>query len=151
MNVDVHQPLGVDVALRQREDIADVQIVDRDVEIRIPLLGHEAVDENAAIVCRVAQLETIDFDACLTPVQRCDARARPETGIELQLEVIELELVTNLVESERSIGCVRALIVLVDDDLQSAVRLVVGELGANAVQIESGGADGARLGVDRHL
>ena len=74
-------------------------------------------------------------------MQRGHSRARPQTGVELQLQIIELERVANLVERERSIGRVSSLIVLIDDDVESAVGLLISELGTDAVEIEAGSAD----------
>ena len=170
VNVHVHQAPRVDVALCQRNHIGGVEIVDGDVKKGdvlgiariaaimgakrtsdlVPLchplpITRVAVDfevdaANNSVHCR-AQVETVDLDAGLAPVQRGHSLARPQTGVELQLQIIELERVANLVERERSIGRVSSLIVLIDDDVESAVGLPICELGTDAVEIEAGSAD----------
>jgi hypothetical protein len=105
VNVERHQSLGVDTALGERDDVADVEIVDRDIQIRAPLFRHEAVDIDPA-GRSVSQLETVDIHARLPPVKRRGMRASPHAGVELQPHVIETELVSDLVQRELGVGAV---------------------------------------------
>ncbi len=123
---------------------------DSDVEIRVTLLGNESVDEHATIRS-IAELQAIDVHACLSPMQRSDTRARPDAGVELKLQSVQLKLVSNPVERERCISAVGSLVVLIDNDLQRAIRFVVRELSADAVEIEASRAHSSRLRADAHL
>src|SRR5687768_6541810 len=99
----------------------------------------------------VAELEVLYLDARLAPVQRSDARAGPHARIELQPEIIQLQLISDLVESERGVGGVGARVVLIDDDLGGPVGFAVGELRPDAVQIETRCPQCPRLRVYSHL
>ena len=150
VHVERDQSRRVVAALGERDHVGDVEVVDRDVEIRVAFLRYEAVDVDPT-VRTVAQLEILHVDACFSPMQRCDACAGPHARIELEPEVIELQLIAKLVERKGGIGAIRTGVVLIDDDLGGAVRLRVGELRSDAVEIEAGRSDASRLGVDPHL
>ena len=114
------------------------------------MLWNESVDEDATIAA-IAQLEAVDLDSVLPPVQRCRVRARPGRCVQLQLQIIELEVVTNFVECERCVCSICPVVGLIDDELQRPIGLVVSELAADAVQSKACRAHVARLGVDGHL
>ena len=150
MHIERDEAGGVDAALRQSDDIADIEVVDGDVEICVSLLWNEAVHVDAS-GWSVAELEVLDVDARLSPVQCRHARACPYARVELQAQIVQLQLVSNFVERERGVGGIGPGVVLVDDDLRRAIRLLVGELGADAVQVESGGAHRSCLRAHPHL
>src|SRR4029079_17801667 len=112
------EALGVDPALRQGDDVFDVDVVEGDVEVGVALLGHESVHVDATIAT-IAQLEVLDVDAGLAPVESGGAGARPDAGVELQLQIVERQLVADLVQSERRVGSVGALVVLAADPLET--------------------------------
>src|SRR5688572_29547336 len=135
-HVERNEPACIDVALRERNEVLDGEVVDGDLEVCRSFLREQTIHEDPAVAI-VAQLEALDVYASRSPMDSGRLCARPERRVESQPEIIQAELIAILVEDEIRVRGIVVLCILMDLHCEGTQRFLVVHLQLHAVEIEA--------------
>src|SRR6185503_14518928 len=118
------QSRQLDVRLQQIQQIAHLEVVDRELEVRRSLRWQEPVRVDAAGAA-AAQLEVRDLYALRAPGDHRRTRCRPHGRIEAQLQITQAQLPSVGVENVLTLEAVVPRLALPDEYLGGPLRVVI--------------------------